>query len=215
MTCGSARSPRRANSTPGGGHVGVRLGQRVRAGGGRAGTEARAAAPAVRKLAPLFLVEVTDRGGAELMAAGFPGDCFRPAGRPALHIGLHPRGHRGILAALIAREHPDRESRLPHSAAPAFERTAAGHRRTGVLSAAIATAPGGAVPLPASAPCSISASSLSAKSVCFAFSGRRPWCGARRPRCPWTALREGDAPRRRTRPGQGRRSATRAAASRS
>ena len=52
-------SPGQADG-PGGGHVGARLGRRVRAGGERVGTEGPAAAPDLRELAPPFRVDVTD-----------------------------------------------------------------------------------------------------------------------------------------------------------
>lgn len=86
------------------------------------------------------------------MAGGFPGACFRPAGRPALHIRRHQRGHQGILATLIGREHPARESPCPFLRHPRLRVTPAVHRRAGVVSAAIPKAPAVRWPLPVRAP---------------------------------------------------------------
>lgn len=97
-----------------------------------------------RQLLVEFLVDVADGGGAELVAAEFLGDRFHAARGHALHIHLHQRGHEGLLAALVARKQLRREAALPVLRHAQLELAHSRHERTGVVSAAIAEAAGGA-----------------------------------------------------------------------
>ena len=104
----------------------------------------QSAAHEVRQLLVEFLVDVTDRRGAELVPAECFGDRLHPAGRHALPLDLHERGHEGLLAALVACAQLGRESALPVLRDPQLELAHAGHQRAGLVSPAIAESAGAA-----------------------------------------------------------------------